>query len=71
MASRSGTRKRVRSRRHRRGGNSVLAQAAVPFGLFALSNYLGTGRKYGGTHKGKVRRTARRAYMTKRGKKLF
>lgn len=71
MASRGGSRRRHRTRRHRRGGNAVLSQAAVPFGLFALSNYLGTGNKNRGTRKGMSRKNARRAYMTKRGKKLF
>jgi hypothetical protein len=71
MASRGGSRRRHRSRRHRRGGNPVLSQAAVPFGLFALSNYLGTGKKHRGTRKGGRRKNARHAYMTKRGKKFF
>jgi len=71
MATRGGSRRRHRSRRHRRGGNAVLSQAAVPFGLFALSNYLGTGKKHRGTRKGMYRKRARKAYMTRRGKKLF
>ena len=67
MASRGGSRRRHRSRRHRRGGNAVLSQAVVPFGLFALSNYLGTGQKdKRGTRKGMRRKTARRAFMKKR-----
>ena len=49
-----------------KGGNA-LSTAAVPFGLFALSNYL-SGRKHRrGTRKGmrKRRKTSRRAYMKK------
>ena len=74
MASRGGSRRRrhrTAGRRHRHGGNAVLSQAVVPFGLFALSNYLGRGKKHRGTRKGMKRKDARRAYMTKRGKKLF
>jgi len=53
-----------RAGRSRRGGNAV-STAAVPFGLFALSNYL-SGRKHRrGTRKGMRRKTARRAYMKK------
>ena len=73
MATRGRSRRRHRSRSRRRcrGGNAVLSQAAVPFGLFALSNYLGTGKKDLGTRKGMYRKRARKAYMTRRGKKLF
>ena len=64
---RGGRRRRHRkSRTRRRGGNlaGVAGQAAVPFGLFALSNYLGRGKKTRrGTKKGMRRKTARRAYM--------
>ncbi len=69
---RGGRRRRHRkSRTRRRGGNlaGVAGQAAVPFGLFALSNYLGKGKKRTrrgtrrGTRKGMRRRTARKAYM--------
>lgn len=65
---RGGRRRRHRkSRTRRRGGNlaGVASQAAVPFGLFALSNYLGKGKKRTrrGTRKGMRRRTARKAYM--------
>jgi len=60
---------RKHSKTRRRGGNlfGVASQAAVPFGLFALSNYLGTGKKSRGrkrgTKKGMRRKTARKAYM--------
>lgn len=66
MATRGGRRHHRRHRRsHRRGGNA-LGQAIVPFGLFALSNYLGTGKKHHrGTRKGMRRKTARKAYMKK------
>jgi len=65
MARRRGcTRHRRGGLRSRRGGNAV-STAAVPFGLFALSNYL-SGRKHRrGTRKGMRRKTARRAYMKK------
>ena len=59
-----------RSRRSCHGGNP-LAQAVVPFGLFGLSNYLGRGKRHGSTKKGDYRKTSRRAYMTRRGTKLF
>ena len=45
---RGGRRRRHRkSRTRRRGGNlaGMAGQAAVPFGLFALSNYLGKPKK--------------------------
>tara|TARA_Y100000389_G_scaffold88857_1_gene85339 strand:- start:3947 stop:4174 length:228 start_codon:yes stop_codon:yes gene_type:complete len=48
----------------RKGGTSAIGQAIVPFGLFALSNYLGKGKKHG-TKKGMRRKTARRAYKKK------
>lgn len=63
-------RNRRSHRRRRRGGNlaGVASRAAVPFGLFALSNYLGKdtkrrGTKRRGTRKGMRRKSARRAYM--------
>ena len=63
-----GRRKRhSNSRRKRRGGNVVgaeLMRGAVPFGLFALSNYLGKGTRRS-TRKGMRRKTARRAYKKK------
>ena len=56
--------------RRRKGGNlaGVASRAAVPFGLFALSNYLGKdtkrrGTKRRGTRRGMRRKSARRAYM--------
>lgn len=70
MSSLKGGASRRRHRRHRRsrrrGGNALgmeLAKGAVPFGLFALSNYLGKGKTRKSTRKGMRRRTARRAYM--------
>ena len=64
-------RHRRRHTRHSNKGGNALAQAVVPFGLLGLSNYL-SGRKHRrGTRKGMRRKTARRAYMTKRGRKLF
>lgn len=52
-------RNRRSHRRRRRGGNlaGVATRAAVPFGLFALSNYLGKDSKRRGT---KRRRSKRR-----------
>lgn len=69
---------RLRNKRSRRGGlggnmlASQLHRAAVPFGLFALSKYLGQPKSYKkskkskGTRKGDRRKTARRAYMKKK-----
>ena len=59
-------RHRRNSRSRRRGGNPLgmeLAKGSVPFGLFALSNYLGAPKSRKSTKKGMVRKTARRAYM--------
>ena len=47
-----------------KGGNAV-STAAVPFGLFALSNFLSGKKKHKGTRKGMRRKTSRRAYMKK------
>ena len=55
-------------RRGRRGGNAV-GRAIVPFGLLALSNYLGNTKRRGrrgrrsSTKKGMLRLGSRRAYM--------
>ena len=62
------TRRAKTRRRGRRGGNlaGVVQRAAVPFGLFALSNYLSSGKSgksRKSTKKGMRRRTARKAYM--------
>lgn len=43
----------------RKGGTGAIGQAIVPFGLFALSNYLGKGKKHR-TRKGMRRKSARR-----------
>lgn len=53
------SRRSHRRRRRRSGGNlaGVATRAAVPFGLFALSNYLGKDSKRRGT---KRRRSKRR-----------
>ena len=54
-----------RRTRRRRGGNAI-GRAVVPFGLFAMSNYLGKSKKRKsrrGTRRGDRRKTARRAYM--------
>lgn len=67
-------RKGSKGSKRRRGGNlaGVASRAAVPFGLFALSNYLGKDTKRRGTkrrgtrrgtRKGMRRKSARRAYM--------
>lgn len=64
MARTRGGKRRKGSRKSCKGGNA-LSTAAVPFGLFALSNYL-SGRKHRrGTRKGMRRKTSRRAYMKK------
>jgi len=64
MARTRGGRRRKGGKKSCKGGNAV-STAAVPFGLFALSNYL-SGRKHRrGTRKGMRRKTARRAYMKK------
>lgn len=63
-------RKGSKGSKRRKGGNlaGVASRAAVPFGLFALSNYLGKdtkrrGTKRRGTRRGMRRKSARRAYM--------
>ena len=62
----SHTRRRSTGRRGSRGGNAVLRAAAVPFGLFALSNYLGSVKKHRATHKGKHGKRSRRVSMRKK-----
>ena len=69
LSLRGGRRRHRRVRSHRRGGNPVGAEvmkAAVPFGLFALSNYLGKKKSRKSTKKGMRRKTARRAFMSKK-----
>ena len=51
--------------RLRTGGNA-LSTAAVPFGLFTLSNYLSGRKRRHRTKKRMRRKTARRAYMKKK-----
>jgi len=69
MASRGRSRTRRHSHRRSRrrcGGNAVLTKAAVPFGLLALSNYLGSVKKHRATHKGMHGKRSRRASMRKK-----
>jgi len=62
--------RKSRSRSRRGGLAALLKQAAVPLGLVALTQSRKHRKKHHkkhGTRKGMARKTARRAYMKKKG----
>ena len=67
------TRKNGKSRTNRKGGNAILQSALIPLSLLALNQLYSRKslrnlrRKYRGTRKGNIRKTARKAYKKHRG----